>query len=350
VSTYWGSLRDILALANSNREGTGWILIGFKECSPHPAEVVGLAEDGAVDDARIQEFVNSKVEPKVQFHYEERIFEGKNIAVISVPKQSRPFYLLKDYGRLSRNVVYVRRGSATGIASPREIASMGEANSVRGEPKVGLDLTNRENDPLPVDFRRAFANFAELPDYSQNGRFPYNISVGITNRNYWRELASYASDQLRSISVRISLANLSEFSLDDTELEVACSCPVGRSVRLSRFDDMPTEPRANDFSHMVGFRSVFETQRRTMNVDDRGPVPIGRIALGCVRPGQTLLAESDLVVLPDAPGDYVLTVKILSRDLAQPLRIEHVMKIEGEVESCGLDDLPRLMGLLPTDQ
>jgi len=63
-------LKDVLAMANATRTGTAWILMGFKECSPKPAEVVGLAADGTIDDSRLQEFSNAKVDPTLLFHYE----------------------------------------------------------------------------------------------------------------------------------------------------------------------------------------------------------------------------------------------------------------------------------------
>lgn len=88
-------LKDILALANTHRDGTAYILIGLKENPPYPAEVVGLSADGAIDDARVQEFVNGKLETKLTFRYEERLFDGRHIAVICIPKQQRPFYLKK---------------------------------------------------------------------------------------------------------------------------------------------------------------------------------------------------------------------------------------------------------------
>lgn len=50
-------LKDILAMANAHRDGTAYILIGFKESQPHPAETVGVPAEGAIDDSRIQQFV-----------------------------------------------------------------------------------------------------------------------------------------------------------------------------------------------------------------------------------------------------------------------------------------------------
>ncbi|HBR2370871.1 TPA: putative DNA binding domain-containing protein, partial [Klebsiella pneumoniae] len=48
-------LKDILAIANSWRDGTGYILLGFKDQRPNPAEVVGIHD--SIDDSRIQQFV-----------------------------------------------------------------------------------------------------------------------------------------------------------------------------------------------------------------------------------------------------------------------------------------------------
>ncbi|TIS84591.1 MAG: ATP-binding protein, partial [Mesorhizobium sp.] len=105
-------LKDILAFANAYREGPAYVLLGFKENAPHPAEVTGLPPDGAIDDSRVQQFVNSKLNAKLEFRYEEGLLGDRHIAVISIPKQRRPFYLTRDYGKLTRDTVYVRRGSS----------------------------------------------------------------------------------------------------------------------------------------------------------------------------------------------------------------------------------------------
>lgn len=118
-------LKDILAMANAQRGGEAYILLGFKENPPYPAEVVGLPANGAIDDSRVQQFVNEKLESKLSFQYGEQLFDGKHIAVITIPKQSRPFYVTKTYGKVEANTVYLRRGSSTGIATPREIYRMG---------------------------------------------------------------------------------------------------------------------------------------------------------------------------------------------------------------------------------
>ncbi len=129
-------LKDILAIANSWREGPGYILLGFKDNRPHPAEVVGIQD--SIDDSRIQQFVNSKVKPKLTFSYEEHLYEGMTVGVITIPKQKRPFYITNAYGRLKSNVVYVRRGSSTDEAEPPEATAMAINDDGRKELKLGM--------------------------------------------------------------------------------------------------------------------------------------------------------------------------------------------------------------------
>lgn len=51
--------------------------------------------------------------------------DSASFGVIHIPLQDRPVFLTRDYGKLKKNVVHVRRGSSTGEADPDEIARMG---------------------------------------------------------------------------------------------------------------------------------------------------------------------------------------------------------------------------------
>ncbi|TPJ62165.1 ATP-binding protein [Mesorhizobium sp. B2-7-1] len=335
-------LKDILALANAHRESAGYILIGFKENPPHPAEVVGLSSEGAIDDSRLQEFVNGKLESKLDFRYEEGLFEGQQIAVISIPKQQRPFYLKRDYGKLTKDVVYIRRGSSTGIASPREVALMGAANMARGEARVLLSFQAPDNQPLPHRFDREFLVFPKkLPDFAENRNEMFNFPRPLSNKNYWRDGAYYYSSWRRAIQVRLILTNNSEFSIGDAHLEVICRCPEGESVSLLRVDCMPEVP---DTSYLAHVR--LERANQLMVVDDRGSEPVAHITLGTIRPGQTVRAEEDLAILPSAPGRYLLQTRILANEIPNPLLIEHEFEVVGSVTKVGASDFFALMDAL----
>lgn len=119
-------LKDILALVNSQRYRTAYILVGVKEIHGGRSEIAGVEEH--LNDASLHQFVNYKTNRPVDFSYSPFDVDGKSIGVLSIPIQPRPVYLLKKFGKLNRNTVYVRDGSSTREASPDEIVDMGRAN------------------------------------------------------------------------------------------------------------------------------------------------------------------------------------------------------------------------------
>ncbi|WP_322101788.1 ATP-binding protein [Paraburkholderia sp. J41] len=114
-------LKDILAFANAWRTTTAYILIGVRDGSK---EIVGLDND--IDDSRLQQFVNGKVNRPIQFGYRTLEFRGQKLGLFTIPPQDRPFYSVKSFGKVKAGTVYLRRGSSTAEANPDEIAKMGE--------------------------------------------------------------------------------------------------------------------------------------------------------------------------------------------------------------------------------
>ncbi|KAB8173053.1 ATP-binding protein [Lysobacter maris] len=344
-------LKDILAMANAYRAGPGYILIGFKDQMPHPAEVVGIAASGHIDDAALQQFVRSKVDPLLEFQYEERLFDGKHVAIITVPRQPRPFAPNKDYGKLKKNTVYVRRGSSTDEASMSEMSKMALADA--GSSKtihVDLRIDTERNTPLPAYLKLSFLEFGDLPDYEEeswidmgNGLRTRMPSMRIVNRDYYREGADYYVTHNRTVLVRLSLANRSDFALGEVKLELSCSALQGESIRILRSDDLPEEPRSGDFLYRGGFRGLVDQLREQVSIDERAAEPLCHILLGTLRPGETGRAETDIALLPTGPGDYILRVRILAKEIATPIVKEHLLKIEGEVRQMGLEDLMPLL-------
>nr|WP_306673843.1 ATP-binding protein [Tahibacter caeni] len=336
-------LKDILALANASREGTAYILIGFKEKPPYPAEVVGLPAEGAIDDSRIQQFVNAKLESNLNFRYEERMFDGKHVAVIAIPKQRRPFYLKKDFGPLKSNVVYVRRGSSTDVASPREIAMMGASNETRGEAQIRLLLKTENNEVLPDYFARDFLVFSnKLPDYEIDSG-PYGSAFHRPNRNYYRESAEYYTALKRAITVRVLMENHSEFALASVQIEIACRGTEDCVALMLRADDMPRKAQSTWDIGQLTMNLPSQAANRRVVVDDRGDEQLVCIDLGCLRPGQIARAEEDLVLIPSAPGSYTIAVRILANELPTPLIQEHAFQVDGVIERLSLKSLKSMI-------
>ena len=122
-------VKDILAFANAWRRSNAHILVGVEEVKGGRSIPVGVRSH--LDDANLQQFVNSKTNRKVDFRYECAMIDGVGIGVVCIPLQERPSYLTKRYGKLAENTVYIRRGSSTDTAKPDEIADMGEAREAR---------------------------------------------------------------------------------------------------------------------------------------------------------------------------------------------------------------------------
>ncbi|MEF8708471.1 MAG: ATP-binding protein [Candidatus Accumulibacter propinquus] len=185
-------LKDILAFANAWRRTDAYILLGVQEVRESEAIVVGVADH--IDDAKIQQFINSKTNRPVEFSYTPVVFRGKQVGVIHIPVQERPTYLTRDYGALRRNTVYLRRGSSTDEARPDEIARMGQAvgENFRLKPLLvpkiatGSDWTNLVE---AVDFdaiHLQHPDIKSLPDYhpyEPTGPFGMPTLSGINNTN-----------------------------------------------------------------------------------------------------------------------------------------------------------------------
>lgn len=347
-------LKDILAMANAYRAGPSHILIGFKDQTPHPAEVVGIAPGDHIDDAVLQQFVRSKVDPLLEFQYEERLFDGKHVAIITVAKQARPFAPKRDYGKVKKNAVYVRRGSSTDEALMSEMSKMALADA--GTPKtvrVELQIDTEKNRPIPANLKLRFLEFDNLPDYEEdnwvdmgNGLKMPITSMRVVNRHYYRDGADYYATLNRTVLVRLALANRSDFPLGEVKLELSCSAPQGENVRMLRSDELPEEPESGQLAYMGrGIHGVVDQLRQRVNVDERGSEPVCHVFLGTLRPGETGRAETDVALLPGGPGDYTLRVRILAKEIAAPIVKEHAVTIDGEVRHVSLEGLlPMLYG------
>ncbi len=135
-------LKDILAMANAWKSSDAYILIGVEEQTGAKATVVGISTH--LDDANLQQFVHAKTNKPLSFGYSVVPLGGKDVGVITIAAgQVRPVYLSSDFGKLCGGVVYIRRGSSTGRASPDEIAEMGEDRvAIPAVPSIAVEFAD----------------------------------------------------------------------------------------------------------------------------------------------------------------------------------------------------------------
>lgn len=121
-------VKDILAFANTPRDGSAYIIIGVKKNEDGSKEKAGL--DKHVDDNILQQQLEDWVYPHPKFCYHEISHDSKQFGVIEIccdQTISGPFYPTtksKGEGALRPNVLYFRRGSKNVEADPNEVKSI----------------------------------------------------------------------------------------------------------------------------------------------------------------------------------------------------------------------------------
>ena len=323
-------LKDILAMANAWRDGPGYIVLGFKDQRPHPAEVVGISE--SLDDAQLQQFVNSKVHPKLTFHYEEHVYQSRTVGLLTIPKQKRPFYLANGYGKLKSNVVYVRRGSSTDEAGPPEVIQMGQADSGRGEMRLDLAVLTRDNQDLPETATRRFLRFTEdFPDFEspRDYRSFQVSSVWHDNRHYWREYAEYVRVDESIVLMQFVLRNRSEVPLSNAKLELLVEPLDGQEFEMLAGADVPEAP-SSQWSTFRTLPEVLARQNPDLVVDERGATPVCHARLGTLLPSEEGRSSDTLAIVPSGSGQLRLRMRVLASELATPYERELVLQVGGE--------------------
>ncbi|MDQ6211705.1 AlbA family DNA-binding domain-containing protein [Achromobacter insolitus] len=312
---------------------------------------MGISEH--IDDSRLQQFVNSKVKPKLTFRYEEHLYEGKTVGVIVIPKQKRPFFIANTFGKLKSNIAYVRRGSSTEEADPTEVAAMALADSGRGQVRLDLSVLTPENGALPEIITQQYLKFPlKLRDYESppDTSGPYGMSLRAhmwrDNKDFWREYAEYARVNAALIEMKFVLKNSSETSLTNAKLEVAVEPIDGQSFQMLAGADLPEQPSPQSDA-MANFRSlpeVLERRNPRLVVDEGGMHPICHVRFGSLLPGEEGRSSDTLAVVPYEPGKLRIRLRILAGELTAPQESEHLIETTGELTSIDVEDLRLMYG------
>lgn len=116
-------IKDIVSIANTKGDEYGYIVLGVKSEPNGNKSKFGIQNHH--DDAVLQQIVKDKVSPPPTFAYNPYQEENLSFGIIAIPKsKNRPHVIIKDYGILKRNAVYVRRGSSTDEATREELEGM----------------------------------------------------------------------------------------------------------------------------------------------------------------------------------------------------------------------------------
>ena len=308
-------LKDVLAFANSWRRTPAYVLIGVREVKGGRSQVIGIADH--IEDASLQQFVNSKTQRRVELSYEVVRVEGVEIGVIEIPIQDRPVYAENDYGKVKAAVVYFRAGSSTREATPEEIARMGAQQSLEATPNLVLswaDVGERRPLSSPHLADRLLLH-PRLPantfDLAARPRSFLSGMIFRVNDNYSQELIEYCFQQALYVPLGLALTNESRSaarrvrfvgSVPAWDVSMACEYldplpqreydPVLATSDLMLPADHEVKPQVQRFLDRWEISVDFGDIRPRETVFTHSPIWLGAAVSSVVELGGNLFADN----------------------------------------------------------
>lgn len=347
-------LKDILAFANAWRRTDAYILIGVKEIKGDKSEVIGIEDE--LDDAQLQQFINSKTQRPVTFHYRSAIIEDKKVGVIHIPVNQRPIYLKNDYGKLKKNVVYIRRGSSTDEASPDEVAQIGLPELLHKEsiPTLDIEFANvKDRAQLGKVIELKTINLSvpeekDIPDYAERqsfGALQFNIHAFNSNIDYYRELVDFYYWINKARKIGFMIKNSSGVIADNVriEIEVVDSDRKLTFFTANKFPDYP-KARRNPLEHVRPLnQQLKDIQRKPDIVISRPPNKWHvEVKFEKVQPQQTAFTKDFIYFAPDYSCSIELEGKIFADNLPIPFTEKLSIESQVEIRNGSLDEILRM--------
>ena len=293
-------LKDVLSFANAWREDNAYILIGVSEVNGQ-GEIVGIPSTDIIDDAKIQQFINSKTNKHIPFSSYTVSCKKGLVQVIDFEKcaNERPFYSIKDYGTVKKEVVKIRRGTSTDEAKPDEIVKMTEAKIAKKQPMLEAYISPASNSDyskdeitlhmLDVDFENQHVE-SRRNDPVMN---IINIYANISSR----DKQDWIAECFRICSVNLKLKNLSDVQAKDLRISTDIS---NESVNISKLEYYPSKPQSGPVLANVPFHNY-------LNRDV------------CIHPQDIYCEEKLFYLRPEDSGTADLTVTIHGQNISKPL-------------------------------
>jgi hypothetical protein len=338
-------LKDILAFANAWRRSDAYILVGVEEIKGGRSKVIGVAN--FIDDAKLQQFVNSKTQRPVHFAAFAAKLDGLDVFVVQIPPQERPIYLTKNYGKLEKNTVYIRRSSSTDIASPDEVARMGLAVSQEGAAVPLLDVQfydQRDIKALGYSVELTSLDLTvpddqQLPDYGiQRLQLGPNLytTMPIVGRNndFYRDAARHLKTSMETSRIDFVVSNEGSVVATDVRLEITLDDPSG-TIILRDAANLPSEPSPDLLNRHPKFRGL----NADITVQQSRQKWIVSADLGKIQPKGSAYTSSGLFIGSKAPSDIPMVVKVYADNLPSPKTCTLSVKVETRHKTLSVDEV-----------
>ncbi|GAB4543275.1 MAG: hypothetical protein Tsb0014_36730 [Pleurocapsa sp.] len=340
--------KDILAFTNSWRQDEAYIVIGVEEVVGGRHIPVGTEDH--FDDSRLQQFINGKTNRKVKLAYEVHLFEGKKIGVICIPKQERPIYATKNYGKVKKETVYYRLGSSTVIANPDDIARMGKDSIQKTlTPIIELQFADLQNRQKLGDCIEISSIYYSKPKFSlEDYRVQQTYNVGgytmpmpITqpvNSSYWRDKEEYIRLNNLLKPVAFVVYNKSNILAENVRIELINNFADSISI----LDELPSKPSTNSIMNNMNFKFIRQ-QKSPIDITYHGDGWTLAVNFGNIQP-KSCVWLSECFFLGSIQQEKLETeVHTYADNLSEPQKVN--MSIDFTVENrptLTIDDLDKM--------
>lgn len=337
-------LKDILGFANAWRRAEAYVLIGVEDVRGGRGIVLGIPANDHLDDHSLQQFVNNLTNRAVRFHYEAFGFEGKQVGIIRIEEQTRPIYLKKDYGKLKKGEVYVRRGSSTDPtkpADPDEIASMGSGQTADvTEASLTVEFADPDREQALGSQVEWSAEFCHMPDAKEIPTYddrpaPIRLPGGHVfqvpdlpsmslhdrlNPRYYHQLANYTFFSRLVRKIRLVVTNTGEVPAADVRLEIVL--PNGQGFGILDWSDVPDAPKRRESVLAVAAMKNFKVRpafRRSgdVDIDKNDEQTKVEIECGSLQPGRKVWTDAFFIGIGQS-GKIELKGHLFAANLPQP--------------------------------
>lgn len=201
-------LKDVLAFANAFRKDPAFILVGVDESLPRDQSMAGIPSQDVIDDATLQQFVNSKTNRSIPFRaYSVSCPNSNLVQVIEIDPcaDQRPFHLKKGFGGIAADEVWFRSGSSNTRATPDDICRMGAEQYKQSRPVLECEIVTPNlipgtNQLLVLDVR----SMASGAGYSQMSRDALAV---MSDRPTHFQMLDWLTQVLGCVHFMVSITN-----------------------------------------------------------------------------------------------------------------------------------------------
>ena len=342
-------LKDILAFANAFRRTDAFILLGVEEVRGGKCKVVGV--DLQLDDAKLQQFINSKAQRPITFSYREATYEGRDIGIVHIPIQSRPIYAKFDYGKVQRGIVYLRRGSSTDVATPEEVVQMGAPDgNLSVQPSLELNLIDRSTgkqfgESVSVDR----CTWYEVPSKENIPKYRTGASFKLGGTDFWipgspvneeflRDVAAYVRTN-SCFPISLEIRNKGASVIQDANFSIEMGDPEWRYEFLGT-DEIADRPSPDYLSPLLRNRSI--GMRHDVIVHREGDNWKISCNFGKVQPGATVRLRDDIFIGAKISGELSLTGIVYADNFSNPITVQFKLDFKKGSQAVTVQEIEKL--------